>query len=83
MMSRVRRAALRYYAALRISAAAATLTLPDEPRADKPPVVRHWQARLIGGFDQRETIERYGKSYVVTLPGDDARPGSSSAFLLN
>jgi hypothetical protein len=66
MMYRAARTLVQYYAALRLSAAAATLVLPAEAR-DRPPVVRYTDQRLPRGFDRREVIFDGSQTLIVTL----------------
>jgi hypothetical protein len=65
-MKRATRAIISYYAALRLSAAAATVVLPDE-RRERAPIVRAADRVLCGGFDQRELISSGSRTLVVTV----------------
>jgi hypothetical protein len=62
------RTVVRYYAALRLSAGAATALFPVHMIEDRPPLVRTINESLVGGFDRRELIEHHGSTHVVTLP---------------
>jgi hypothetical protein len=68
MLSRVGRSVVRYYTALKINAAAATIALPYEKPADRNPVVRASRHATAQGFDRRELIERGGRTWVITMP---------------
>jgi hypothetical protein len=70
MGSRLVSATIRYYMALRISAAVISTWMPLEPRADPSPVVRSATMTSDGEFDIREVVETRGRLHVVTLPAD-------------
>jgi hypothetical protein len=74
---------VQYYTALRLSAGAALLFLPDELPTDRAPIVRQSSMSGPGGFDRREIIVRAGKVGVVTLPLSSPRASSEPTIGLN
>jgi hypothetical protein len=77
------RAVVRYYAALRLSAGAATALLPVHMTEDRPPLVRTVKEPLVGGFDRRELVEHHGSTHVVTLPTSSTMSVPQSRISLN
>jgi hypothetical protein len=74
---------VRYYAALQLSAGAATEVLPIELQPDRPPIVRSSHTALPGGFDRREIIVRSGRSLVITVDVARAQHRDSPVFSSN
>lgn len=74
---------IRYYAALRISAAAATALLPVDLRLDRPPIVRQSHNTPPGEFDRRELIQRRGQTFVITVDSRSDPHRVNSAIFLN
>lgn len=60
-------ALVQYYAALRLSAGAATTLLPPDVRAQPAPIVRSARVELYDGFDRREIIIQSGRPHVITI----------------
>jgi hypothetical protein len=83
MLSKVGCTVVRYYMAIRISAGAAVVWLPDNFPPDRTPIVRTSDHALPDGFDRREIIIRSGRQYVVTLAGRASGLGRSQQILPN
>jgi hypothetical protein len=66
--TRLSRALVQYYVALRLSAAAATEHWPLEPKPEPPAIVRVSPAACIEEFDPRECYRGPEITGVVTLP---------------
>jgi hypothetical protein len=71
-LSRAAIAIVRYYAALRLSAGAATALLPLDMQPARPPIIRASRNRVQGGFDRREIVYRSGKPFIVTVDAERA-----------
>jgi len=76
-------AVVRYYTALRISAAAATGFLSVEDRPASAPIVRQSNMVDADGFDRRELIERGGRTHVVVVPAAPETMTAARPFSMN
>lgn len=82
-LDRAALAVVRYYAAIRLSAGAATALLPLDLRPERPPIVRASQTQLPDGFDRREVIMRSGRPLVITVDAVHAEPRNATRFSPN
>jgi hypothetical protein len=83
-MTRAARLALRYYFALRVSAAAATPAVFSLEHYEPPaPIVRAQPAAMIGAWDERELVSRNAVRYIITTTLDVASSNRSAAISNN